>query len=104
MAALRLATDLEENPRSVTHADRDTLSQWASWGAVPEVFDPGKPQWRDARDELRALVGERGFNAAARTTINAHYTHPQLVEVPQPWLGDQTESVHWALGVVLGQP
>jgi N12 class adenine-specific DNA methylase len=36
--------------------------------------------WRAEREELRALVGDEGYAAARRTTLNAHYTHPELAQ------------------------
>ena len=97
LAALRLATDLQTNPRPLTHDDRATLTQWSSWGALPDVFDTSKTQWQTTRAQLRELVGETGYNAAARTTINAHYTHPELVQT----MWDQLRHLGFTGGRVL---
>jgi SAM-dependent methyltransferase len=43
------------------------------------VFDEDRDEWAQARAELRDLVGEDGYAAARRTTINAHYTDPAIV-------------------------
>ena len=51
------------------------LAGWSSWGAIPQVFDD--PVWAAVRDRLRELTGP-GYDAAARTVLNAHYTHPAL--------------------------
>jgi SAM-dependent methyltransferase len=55
------------------------------------VFDEDKPDWQAQREQLRELLAQRdrhadppspsveaAYNAARRTTLNAHYTHPQL--------------------------
>lgn len=55
------------------------LARWSSWGAIPEVFDDAKPEWDSERDELRGLLSAEEWDAAARTTINAHYTDPMIV-------------------------
>ena len=54
------------------------LAGWSSWGAIPQVFDD--PVWAAVRDRLRELTGP-GYDAAARTVLNAHYTHPALARV-----------------------
>jgi SAM-dependent methyltransferase len=54
------------------------LAAWSGWGAVPQLFDEDRPEWADVRAELRELAGERGYEAARRTTINAHYIDPQI--------------------------
>lgn len=59
------------------------LARWCSWGAIPDVFDDAKDGWAAARAELRALLSELEWDAAARTTINAHYTDPLIAR--QMW-------------------
>ena len=70
------------------------LGRWSGWGACPDIFDEDKRDWQPERDELRALLAQReehanpsapssvdaAYNAARRTTLNAHYTHPQLAQ------------------------
>lgn len=58
--------------------DQATLSTWHGWGAAPRVFDAA--EHASTRDELARLLGRDGVSAAARTTLNAHYTDPQLVD------------------------
>jgi predicted RNA methylase len=45
---------------------------------VPQLFDEQRGEWAGVREQLRALAGERGYEAAQRTTINADYTDPQV--------------------------
>ena len=58
--------------------ERETLAAWSSWGAVPEIFDETRAEWAQERAQLHELLGEQGYAAARRTTINAHYTHPAI--------------------------
>ncbi len=44
------------------------------------MFDDAKPDWAAERTELRELLDDDAWNAARRTTINAHYTGPDVVE------------------------
>jgi N12 class adenine-specific DNA methylase len=53
------------------------MARWHGWGAAPHVFD--RPEWESTRAELRALIGDDGLKAAARTALNAHYTDPRIV-------------------------
>lgn len=61
------------------------LARYGSWGAVPEVFDLRKENWAAERAELKELLGERAYEAAAMTTINAHFTDPAYVR--EIWAG-----------------
>ncbi len=81
LAALRLLRDLERQDRAPAVEEQRTLAAWSGWGAVPGVFDEDRDEWAQARSELLELVGEDGYAAARRTTINAHYTDPAIVAV-----------------------
>jgi hypothetical protein len=58
--------------------DLEILQRWHGWGAAPHVFD--RPEWAATRAQLERLLGPDGMAAAARTTLNAHYTDPRLVQ------------------------
>lgn len=77
-AALELSLALEDAGREPTPRERAVLDRWRSWGAVPEIFDTGRPEFEPTRRRLAQLVGTDGFTAARRTTINAHYTDPAM--------------------------
>jgi N12 class adenine-specific DNA methylase len=83
VAAIRLVRVLETEGRSATADEQRVLARWSSWGAVPDVFDTAKPEWARERDELRGLLSAEEWDAAARTTINAHYTDPLIAR--QMW-------------------
>lgn len=61
-----------------TPQERDTLSRWSSWGAIPQVFDDQNNEWSGERRRLRDLLSPQEWDAARRTTINAHYTDPDI--------------------------
>ncbi|SNS54761.1 Adenine-specific DNA methylase, N12 class [Micrococcales bacterium KH10] len=67
---------LEDEGRAPTPVEQASLARWGSWGACAALFDESKPQWASAREQLRDLVGDEQYDAARRTTINAHYTDP----------------------------
>ncbi len=71
-----MATQLVAQERAATDEEHRVLARWSSWGAVPGIFDPTQQRWARHRQELADLVGETAYRAAARTTLNAHYTEP----------------------------
>jgi N12 class adenine-specific DNA methylase len=56
------------------------MARWSGWGAVPEVFDTSKKEFGWARDQLATLLTGPELAAAARSTLNAHYTDAALVQ------------------------
>jgi len=80
LAALRTLRHTQAEARPATPDEQAILARWASWGAVPEVFDEENRRFADARGELHTLLSEREFGAARRTTINAHYTSAEVVQ------------------------
>ncbi len=66
---------IETDRRPATVDEQAVLARWASWGALPEMFDDrAGTRWATLRGELRPLLDDDGWRAAERTTINAHYT------------------------------
>ena len=47
---------------------------------MPEIFDEALDRYASQRAQLIALLGPHGYAAARRSTINAHYTHPLIVD------------------------
>src|SRR5699024_3177856 len=76
VAAIDTARLLAAQERPATADEQQTLARWSSWGAVPDVFDESKTDWSTEREQLRSLLSPDEWDAAARTTINAHYTDP----------------------------
>jgi N12 class adenine-specific DNA methylase len=80
LAALRTLRLLQSESREPSPDEQATLARWASWGAVPEVFDDTNARFATTRAELAMLLSDRELDAARRTTINAHYTSAEVVE------------------------
>lgn len=80
LAALRTLRLLQSESREPSPDEQATLARWASWGAVPEVFDDTNARFATTRAELAVLLSDRELDAARRTTINAHYTSAEVVE------------------------
>lgn len=62
------------------------LARWSGWGSLPEVFDDRADHSAGAR-RARELLDGRARSAAARTTLNAHYTDAALVRAVWSALG-----------------
>ncbi|MCI0538398.1 MAG: DEAD/DEAH box helicase family protein [Verrucomicrobiales bacterium] len=54
--------------------------KYVGWGGIPQVFDPvGSDEWKKEREELTKLLTEEEFDAARSSTLNAHYTSPEII-------------------------
>jgi SAM-dependent methyltransferase len=84
VSALR---DIDRDGRPATVAQQVVLARWSGWGAVPEVFDSARQDLAWAREELASFLTSEELAAAARNTLNAHYTDAYLVQAT--WAGVQ---------------
>ena len=80
LAALTTLRAIEREARPATPDEQQVLARWSGWGAVPEVFDTRRAEYAWAREQLGALLGPREMAAAARNTLNAHYTGAGIVQ------------------------
>ena len=79
LAALHVLDELRSEGRSARADEQAVLARWSGWGALPGIFDEADAGWADIREELRSLLDEEAWDAARRTTINAHYTSAEVV-------------------------
>src|SRR5580658_10210028 len=87
LAALAALRAIEREDRPAAPDEQSALARWSGWGAVPDVFDEGKPEFAWAREELSRLATPAELSAAARNTLNAHYTDAALAQAI--WTGVQ---------------
>lgn len=81
IAAIRLAKQIEAEARPATADEQAVLVKYVGWGGIPQVFDePLKPEWEKLGTELRGLLTDAEWAAAKASTLNAHYTSPQMIE------------------------
>ena len=87
LAALTTLRAIQRENRPATADEQAILARWSGWGAAPEVFDADRRAHAWARDELSTLLTRAELGAAARNTLNAHYTDASLVQAI--WAGVQ---------------
>jgi N12 class adenine-specific DNA methylase/SAM-dependent methyltransferase len=80
LAALTTLRTIQREDRPAAPDEQAVLARWSGWGAVPEVFDPERQEYAWAREELSGLLNPAELSAAARNTLNAHYTDASLVQ------------------------
>ena len=80
LVALTTLRHIQNDHRPATADEQRILARWSGWGAVPEVFDNRRDDFTWARDQLTALLTPNELAAAARNTLNAHYTDAALVQ------------------------
>lgn len=78
IAAVRTVLTLDGAPADP--AQIETLRRFRGWGAHPQLFDEHNDQWRRDRDALRGLLDDQQWDAARRSTINAHYTSAAVID------------------------
>ena len=87
LAAIRTLQTIEREQRPATHDERDILARFGGFGAVAlSLFpDPVTGRYKDAGwqtlgDELKSLLTPEEYDSAKRTTFNAFYTSPVVID------------------------
>ncbi|MER8103280.1 UvrD-helicase domain-containing protein [Kitasatospora sp. NPDC094016] len=79
--AVRVLRRLEAEQRPATPQEQAVLARWSGWGATPQVFvDSPSGEFAPLARELRSLLSDEDWERAADSTMNAHYTDPQIVQ------------------------
>ena len=77
--AIALLKSLKEEKRNPTDAEQDILCRYTGWGGIPQIFVDGDSCKMPAqRDALKALLSEEEFAEARASTLNAHFTSPEV--------------------------
>ena len=78
-AAIRTLNAIEAEHRTATPIEQAILSGYTGWGAIPNAFDPDNKDWSNEYAELRTLLTDEEFIDARRSTLNAHFTSPIII-------------------------
>lgn len=79
MAALRRLKQLEDEGRPATVHDQAVLVKYVGWGGMPQAFDHRNAEWKSEFQELSSLLGKDEYEAARRSTQDAHYTAEPII-------------------------
>jgi N12 class adenine-specific DNA methylase len=78
--AIRTLKKVEEEGRPATPEEQSILAKYVGWGSLSQTaFDSWRSEWRGAQEELQGLVTDAEYEAARKSTLNAHYTSPDVV-------------------------
>jgi N12 class adenine-specific DNA methylase len=80
LAAIRTLRQIEEEKRPATAEEKKTLVKYVGWGAfAQDVFATHKPEWAKERAELQNLLSPEEYKSARASTLNAHFTSPEVI-------------------------
>ena len=82
--AIRTLKTLEAERRRATPDEQRILARYVGWGGLANAFpDPMtgefKDKWKARGEELRAMLSDKEYTDARRSTRNAHYTSEVVV-------------------------
>jgi N12 class adenine-specific DNA methylase len=80
IAAIRALKAIEDEKRTATPKEQETLSRFVGWGGIPQVFDGKNEKWTNEFTELKNLLTEEEYTAARASVLNAHYTSPTVIK------------------------
>ena len=79
IAAIETLKKIEQENRLATPDEQQILAKYVGWGGMPQAFDAGNEQWSKEYKQLRELLTDDEYKAAAESTLNAHYTSPEII-------------------------
>ncbi len=79
IAAIRTLKAIESENRLATPDEQQILAKYVGWGGLSQAFDSGNGAWTNEYKQLRALLTDDEYKAAAESTLNAHYTSPEVI-------------------------
>ena len=77
--AIRTLNAIEAEHRTATPDEQAVLSGYTGWGAIPNAFDPDNKDWSNEYAELKELLTDEEYIDARRSTLNAHFTSPIII-------------------------
>ena len=84
LAALRLLKELETQGRQATPEEKRVLGKWNGWGPIAKWLYPDGKGYTDADRarfaQIAELVTEEELKGLRQSTLNAHYTSPEVVD------------------------
>ena len=78
--AIRTLETIESEKRPATNEEQEVLSKYVGWGGLADAFDETKSAWTKEYAELKKLLSEEEYISARESTLNAHYTSPEIIQ------------------------
>ena len=78
--AIRTLKTLEAENRPATAEEKETLSRYVGWGAIPQAFDKSADKWSAEYKELSELLTPEEYRQARSTVGDAFYTSPTVID------------------------
>lgn len=76
--AIKVLRLIETEQRNATHEEQAILIKYVGWGGLPQAFDHRNDDWAKEFEELGSILSLDEYEAARRSTQDAHYT-PEIV-------------------------
>lgn len=99
LEAIRIVKECQLQGREATAQEQEALSKYVGWGGLKNVFAVNDPKWAKEQKQLKALLTEDEYEAAARSMLDAFYTEPYIVRSMYKFLAD-----HGVTGGALVEP
>ncbi len=87
LTAIRTLKQVEQEQRRATKDERKVLAQFSGFGPLalrifpdPITHSYHSPDWKALGEELKSLLTPQEYASAKRTTFNAFYTSPAVME------------------------
>lgn len=86
LAAIRTLHQVEKRGTPATPTEREALARFCGFGPVAKSIFPNpatgefKDGWSEIGEELKALLTPTEYDSAKRTTFNAFYTSPVVID------------------------
>jgi len=80
MVAIRTVKRLEDEEREATPEELKVLKSFSGFGGLPEAFDRYNTAWQKEYNELRNNLTDSEYSSARASTLNAHFTPPELIQ------------------------
>ncbi|MCR5227978.1 MAG: DEAD/DEAH box helicase family protein, partial [Eubacterium sp.] len=77
--AINTLQKIEEESRTATSEEQDILAQYVGWGGLADAFDETKRNWSSEYTELKEILTSEEYASARESTLNAHYTSPDII-------------------------
>lgn len=80
IAAITTLKQIESENRMAMPEEQEILSRYVGWGGLPDAFEESKTGWEKECKELKEILTPEEYASARASTLNAHYTSPDIIK------------------------